>query len=164
MQTILKILWILENEKILICGSGHGKPIDAKTAHKTLELMYTDAASLKDLEEITPHWARRTSYYAQDIMSELERTFTIIAGRLAYISHMLGELEEETEAIELDCLLDIQYMDELFVDFHVFARELNSDGENWVPAICYFYTHKSPINFFNLVHDLNQLRSSNVCA
>ena len=128
MQTILKILWILENEKILICGSGHGKPIDAKTAHKTLELMYTDAASLKDLEEITPHWARRTSYYAQDIMSELERTFTIIAGRLAYISHMLGELEEETEAIELDCLLDIQYMDELFVDFHVFARELH-DGK-----------------------------------
>ncbi len=126
MQTILKILWILENEKILICGSGHGKPIDAKTAHKTLELMYTDAASLKDLEEITPHWARRTSDYAQDLISELERAFTIIAGRMAYISHMLGELEEETEAKELDCILDAKYMDELFVDFHAFARDLHA--------------------------------------
>jgi glyoxylase-like metal-dependent hydrolase (beta-lactamase superfamily II) len=126
MHSILKILWILENEKILFCGCGHGKLIDARTAHKTLEVMYIDAASLKDLEEITPLWARRISDYAQDLISELERIFTIIAGRLAYISHVLGELEEETEAKELDCLLDTQYMDELFVDFHAFARELHA--------------------------------------
>ena len=30
MQSILKILWILENEKILFCGCGHGKLIDAQ--------------------------------------------------------------------------------------------------------------------------------------
>ncbi|MCK9439876.1 MAG: MBL fold metallo-hydrolase [Methanothrix sp.] len=126
MQSILKILWILENEKILICGCGHGKFIDAQTAHKTLQVMYSDAASLKDLQEITPHWARRTSDYAQDLISELERIFTIIAGRLAYISHVLGELEEEAQAKELDCLLDTAHMDELFVDFHAFARELHA--------------------------------------
>ena len=126
MQSIRKILWILENEKILFCGCGHGKLIDAQKAHKALEVMYRDAASLKDLEEITPLWARRTSDYAQDLISELERIFTIIAGRLAYISHVLGELEEETEAKELDCLLDTQYMDELFVDFHAFAKELHA--------------------------------------
>jgi hypothetical protein len=97
-----------------------------QTAHKTLEVMYSDAASLKDLEEITPLWARRISDYAQDLISELERIFTIIAGRLAYISHVLGELEEETEAKDLDCLLDAKYMDELFVDFHAFARELHA--------------------------------------
>lgn len=126
MQSILKIMWILENEKILLCCSGHGRPIDAHTAHKTLEVMYSDAAMLKDLEEITPLWARRTSDYAQDLISELERTFTIIAGRLAYISHVLGELEEETEAEKLDSLMDTQHMDELFVDFHSFAEELHA--------------------------------------
>lgn len=126
MQSIQKILWILENEKILFCGSGHGKPVDAQTARKTLQVMYSDAASLKDLEEITPLWARRTSDYAQDLINELERTFTIIAGRLAYISHMLGELEEETEAKELDCLLDAKYMDDLFVDIHAFVGELHA--------------------------------------
>lgn len=126
MQSILKILWLLENEKILVCGSGHGRPIDAQTAHKTLEVMYSDAASLKDLEEITPLWARRTSDYALDLISELERTFTIIAGRLAYVSHVLGELEEETEAEKLDSLTDGQTMDELFVDFHRFAGELHA--------------------------------------
>lgn len=126
MQSILKIMWILENEKILLCCSGHGRPIDARTAHKTLEVMYSDAASLKDLEEITPLWVRRISDYAQDLINELERTFTIIAGRLAYISHVLGELEEETEAKKLDSLMDTQHMDELFVDFHSFAGELHA--------------------------------------
>lgn len=126
MQSILKILWILENEKIIICCSGHGKFIDAQTARKTLQVMYSDAASLKDLQAITPLWARRISDYAQDLISELERIFTIIAGRLAYISYVLGELEEEAQAKELDCLLDTQNMDELFVDFHAFAGELHA--------------------------------------
>jgi glyoxylase-like metal-dependent hydrolase (beta-lactamase superfamily II) len=125
-QSILKILWILENEKILICCTGHGKFIDAQTARKTLQVMYSNAASLKDLQEITPLWARRISDYAQDLISELERIFTIIAGRLAYISHVLAELEEAAQAKELDCLLDTQYMDELFVDLHAFAGELHA--------------------------------------
>ena len=127
LQSILKILWIMENEKIHICGCGHGKFIDAQTARKTLEVMYSDASSLKDLVEITPLWARRISDYAQDLISELERIFTIIAGRLAYISHVLGELEEETQAKELDCLLDTQYIDELFVEIHSFVRELHAE-------------------------------------
>jgi len=126
MQSILKILWILENEKILFCGCGHGKFVDAQTARKTLQVMYSDAASLKDLQEITPLWARRISEYAQDLINELERIFTIIAGRLAYISHVLGELEEVAQAKELDGLLDTAYLDGLFVDFHAFARELHA--------------------------------------
>ncbi|MDD1762207.1 MAG: MBL fold metallo-hydrolase [Methanothrix sp.] len=125
MQSILKILWILENEKILFCGSGHGKLIDAEKARRSLEVMYQDTASLEKLEVISPLWAKRTSEYALDLKSELERTFTIIAGRLAYVSHVLGELDEESKANELDCLLDIQYMDKLFTDFNDFALQLH---------------------------------------
>lgn len=124
MQSILKILWILENNEITVCWSGHGKFIDALTARKTLQVMYSDAASLKDLQDITPLWARRISDYAQDLITELERILTIIAGRLAYISHVMAELDEDVQARELDGLLDVKYMDELFVDFHVFAGEL----------------------------------------
>jgi glyoxylase-like metal-dependent hydrolase (beta-lactamase superfamily II) len=126
MQSILKILWILENEHILFCGSGHGKLIDTEKARRSLEAMYQDTASLEKLEIITPLWAKRTSEYALDLKSELERTFTIIAGRLEFVSHMLGELDEESKAKELDCLLDIQYMDNLFADFHDFAMQLHA--------------------------------------
>jgi glyoxylase-like metal-dependent hydrolase (beta-lactamase superfamily II) len=126
LQSILKILWVLENEEISFCCTGHGKSIDAGTAQKTLQVMYRDAALLKDLQEITPLWARRISDYAQDLISELERIFTIIAGRLAYISHVLAELDEVAQAREMDGLLDTRYMDELFNDFHAFAGKLRA--------------------------------------
>jgi glyoxylase-like metal-dependent hydrolase (beta-lactamase superfamily II) len=128
LQSILKILWVLENENIQVCCAGHGKFIDAGTAQKTLQVMYRDAALLKDLQEITPLWARRISDYAQDLINELERIFTIIAGRLAYISHVLAELDEGAQARELDGILDTRYMDELFAGFHAFAGELR-DGK-----------------------------------
>ena len=126
MESILKILWVLENENILLCFSGHGRPVDAQTARNTLEVMHSDAASLKGLEEVTPQWAKRTAAYAQDLMIELERIFTIIAGRLAYIAYMLSELEEESEAKELEQLLDSRVLDELFSDFRSFASQLRS--------------------------------------
>ncbi len=125
-DSIQKILWILENEKISLCCSGHGKPIDAQTARKTLEVMYYDVASLKGLEEVTPKWAKGMATYAQELITELERSFTIIAGRLAYIGHILNELEEKTDAEELESLLDSQALDGLFIDFYRFAIELKA--------------------------------------
>ncbi len=124
--SIQKILWILENEKISLCCSGHGKPIDAQMARKTLEVMYYDVASLQNLEEVTPQWAKRTAAYAQDLIIELERSFTIIAGRLSYIGHILNELEEQTDAEELESLLDSHALDGLFIDFYRFAMELKA--------------------------------------
>lgn len=126
MTSILKVLWILENRKIDLCFSGHGRPIDVQTAKKTLEVLYSDAATLENIEKITPQWARHTSAFAQDLMSELERIFTIIAGRLIYIAHMLSTLEEEAEAMEIVQLLDVQVMDDLFSEFHDFAEQLRA--------------------------------------
>jgi glyoxylase-like metal-dependent hydrolase (beta-lactamase superfamily II) len=132
LQSILKIIWILDNEKIQLCGSGHGRFIDAKTAHKTLEAMYSDAACLNELEEITPLWARRTTEYALDLKGELERTFSIIAGRLVYVSHMMSELEEVTQAKELDMLSNSRQLDDLFEDLHQFSMELRAGKKlNW---------------------------------
>ena len=127
-QSILKVLWILENKNIQVCCSGHGRPIDAWTARKTLEVMYNDVSSLQDIEEVTPEWAKRTAAYASDLMTEMERISTIIAGRLAFIAHVLGELEEETEAEETEAIIDPQLLDDLFDDFHSFATAL-SDGK-----------------------------------
>lgn len=126
MNSILKVIWVLENRPIDICFSGHGRAIDVQTAKKTLEVLYSDAATLENIEEITPQWAKRTSAFAQDLMNELERTFTIIAGRLVYVSHMLSTLEEDAEAKEIDRLLDMQVMDDLFSEFHAFATQLRA--------------------------------------
>ncbi|HSD57466.1 MAG TPA: MBL fold metallo-hydrolase [Methanotrichaceae archaeon] len=127
-QSIQKVLWILENKNIQVCCSGHGRPVDAWTARKTLEVMYNDASSLQGLEEITPEWAKRTAAYALDLMAEMERISTIIAGRLAFIAHVLGELEEAAEAEEMDALIDPQLLDDLFDDFYSFSMAL-SEGK-----------------------------------
>jgi glyoxylase-like metal-dependent hydrolase (beta-lactamase superfamily II) len=123
-QSIKKVLWILEDKNIQVCCSGHGRPIDALTARKTLEVMCNDLSSLQGLEEVTPEWAKRTAAYASDLMAEMERISTIIAGRLAFIAHVLGELEEVTEAEETEALLDPSLLDDLFNDFHSFATAL----------------------------------------
>lgn len=125
LQSIQKVLWILENKNIQVCLSGHGRHIDAWTARKTLEVMYNDVSSLQNIEEITPQWAKRTAAYAFDLMTEMERISTIIAGRLAFVAHVLGELEEETEAEEMGALLDPSLLDNLFNDFHGFAIALH---------------------------------------
>jgi len=126
LESVQKVLWILENKNILACCSGHGRPIDTETAKKTLRVMYRDAAALDGIEEISPEWAKRTSAYAQDLMIELERILTIIAGRLAFIAHVLVELEEKSEAEGLISLLSAEQMDELFSDFNSFAMELHA--------------------------------------
>lgn len=124
LDSIQKVLWVLDNKDVRYCCSGHGRPIDALTARKTLEVMYNDAFCLKDLERITPDWAKRTASYAEDLMRELERMSTIIAGRLAFIAHVLDELEETCAAGETEALLDPKALDSLFDDFQRFSVEL----------------------------------------
>ncbi len=123
MKSVQKVLWILENKNILFCCSGHGRPIDTETAKKTFRVMYRDAAALDGIGEISPEWAKRTSDYAKDLMIEIERIFTIIAGRLAFIAHVLAELEEKNEAEETISLLSVEQIDDMFSDFNSFAME-----------------------------------------
>lgn len=129
MESIQKIYWILENEAILLCLSGHGKPIEVETAKKTLAVMYKDAVTLKDLGEIDGKWARQTADYAQDLIRELDRIFIIIAGRLAVTAHIIAELEEVAESKNLEAIINPQALDELFVDFHRFAQDLRSGNK-----------------------------------
>jgi len=129
LAAIQKVIFILEqNEKILLCCSGHGRAIDANTAWSTLRDMYQDVLSLSDLEDVTPKWAKNTAAYAEELMRELERLFTIIIGRLAYISHVLNELEEVNEANYWHSLIDAKQIDDLFSEFNWFVIELR-DGK-----------------------------------
>jgi glyoxylase-like metal-dependent hydrolase (beta-lactamase superfamily II) len=124
-KSIYKIMWILEKKNISFCCPGHGRIVDVDTAWTILSTMYQDVLSLSDLEEITPQWARNTAIYAEDLMRELERLFTIIIGRLAYVSHVLDWLEERGEADGIQTLLDIKQIDELFFEFNRFVPELH---------------------------------------
>jgi len=123
-KSIYKTMWIIEMKNIRYCCSGHGRIIDAQTAWNALQSMYQDVLSLRCLEEITQQWARNTATYAEDLMRELERLFTIIFGRLAYVSLVLEWLDEGGEAENIGKLIDTKKIDELFFDFNCFAEQL----------------------------------------
>jgi glyoxylase-like metal-dependent hydrolase (beta-lactamase superfamily II) len=132
MKSIYKVMWILQKRNIQYCCSGHGKIVDVETAWAILGSMFQDILSLHGLEEITPQWARRTAIYAEDLMRELDRLFTIIISRLAYISHVLDELEESLEADSLQNLIDIKQIEELFLEFNRFVPEFHKGMKlNW---------------------------------
>ncbi|MDD4652246.1 MAG: MBL fold metallo-hydrolase [Methanothrix sp.] len=123
-KSIYKTIWIIEKKNILYCCSGHGRIIDADTAWNALQSMYQDVLSLRGLEEISQQWARNTATYAEDLMRELERLFTIIFGRLAYVSLVLEWLDEGVEAENIGKLIDAKRIDELFFDFNCFVEQL----------------------------------------
>lgn len=123
-KSIYKTMWIIERKNIRYCCSGHGRIIDADAAWNALQSMYQDVLSLRGLEEITQQWARNTATYAEDLMRELERLFTIIFGRLAYVSLVLEWLDEGGEAENIGKLIDTKKIDELFFDFNCFMGEL----------------------------------------
>ena len=132
LASIERVLWILDQKEINLCCPGHGRAIDADQARRTLRSMYRDVLSLSGLEEINPLWARNTAAYAEDLMTELERLFIIITGRLAYTSYVLSAIEESGEAKRLQSLIDVAEIEELFGKFHRFVLELRSGRKlNW---------------------------------
>jgi len=126
LNSIEKVIWILQTRKIKLCCAGHGRNIDADKAWSALNAMYRNVASLPEVGEVSTEWVKVVAAYAEDLMRELERLFTIIAGRLTYISHVLGELEEEAEAEDARSLIDADKIDEVFADFNSFIDDLHA--------------------------------------
>lgn len=124
LASIERVLWILDQKEIALCYSGHGRAIDADLARRTLKSMYRDSLLLSEIEEVNSFWARNTAAYAEDLMSELERLFIIITGRLAYTSHVLDMIDEGRESDRLKLLIDAREIDGLFEQFHEFVIQL----------------------------------------
>ncbi len=135
LESISKVLWIIESKGITACLSGHGRSIDAESAKRTLIKMYGEAESLKNIAQIDLDWTRQTGSFAKETMAELERLFTIVAGRLAYVSHVLDQLEEEDEAAGTDSLIKATFVDDVFSDFNRFTQELHAGKKREIELV-----------------------------
>lgn len=117
---------LLSHGGISVCLPGHGRPLDSPMMLRTLAAMKKEAARLEGIESINPEWVKETAAYAGDLMDEVDRLFTIIAGRLVYVAHVLDELEESGEADRLRGMIDSDLVDELLSDFNRFSLEYHS--------------------------------------
>jgi glyoxylase-like metal-dependent hydrolase (beta-lactamase superfamily II) len=128
-ETVEKIISLLSDEGIMICLPGHGRPMDAESTVRTLRAIQKEARELEGIQEVNPEWVRRTALFGRSLISEVDRLFTIIAGRLVYVSHVLEELEERGEAARMEELIDSGLIDELLADFNRFSQEFQSGNK-----------------------------------
>jgi glyoxylase-like metal-dependent hydrolase (beta-lactamase superfamily II) len=127
MASIEKALWILDNRGIRICCPGHGRPMDVETVKRTLVRLHKYTASLEDIAVIDHDWAKLTADYAHAALREMDRLFTIIAGRLILTSSVLEDLEETEAARDAEGLVDAVAVDELFTRMDYFLSIHRAD-------------------------------------
>jgi hypothetical protein len=106
----------------LVC-SGHGRMIPAADALRMLSAVRADARSLDNIAEMEPDRAARTAAFAGDCMEQVNEIFTIMSGRLQYVSFILDELGESGIADRSSRLIRSDVIDELLEAFHHFAEE-----------------------------------------
>jgi glyoxylase-like metal-dependent hydrolase (beta-lactamase superfamily II) len=108
---------------------GHGRLIAAPDAERMLAAIKKDALALANIAELNHERAAQTAAFAEDCMEEVNELFTIMAGRLYYVSFVLDELGESEIAEEMSALINGDVVDELLEAFSTFAEE-HHRGEN----------------------------------
>jgi len=125
-STLDRVMALLSHGGISIFLPGHGRPLDTPTMLRILKSMKKEAGGLEGIEPINLEWVKETAAFAGDLMDEVDRLFTIIAGRLVYVAHVLDELEESGEADRLRGMIDSDLVDELLSDFNRFSLDYHS--------------------------------------
>lgn len=121
--SVANILGLLRELDIQTCYPGHGRPLPVEKAVEVLEGMRSRLGELGSIKTIDLERVRFTSDYALDILEDANEAFTVIAGRLYYLSYYLEELEELGEAEHCLELVRSDRIDELLVSFHSFVEE-----------------------------------------
>jgi glyoxylase-like metal-dependent hydrolase (beta-lactamase superfamily II) len=102
---------------------GHGRMNTAADTGRTFAAIRTDALALENIAELNHEWSIETAAFAEDCMEQVNELFTIMAGRLYYVSYVMEELGEEDVAAEVSRLIKGDIIDELLEAFRSFADE-----------------------------------------
>jgi glyoxylase-like metal-dependent hydrolase (beta-lactamase superfamily II) len=126
LTSVRHVTWLLKNRSISACLPGHGRCLAPESALKALGRMERDLASLGDLTIKDAERIHFTSEYALDLLEEANDNFSIIAGRLYYLSYNLEDLEEDDEARKYLKMLEHDRIDEMLTSFNRFVEEFHA--------------------------------------
>ena len=121
--SIKKILWAIKEFKINFFYNGHGPKLDSKTVETLLEKNLnnlTKKYSLKNGIALDKNRVETMFEYAFDSLSELCVIFTIITGRISYLSYQMERLEEFDAAKKLWDSEECEKIELLITDFNYF--------------------------------------------
>ncbi len=128
-DSVGKVMWLLDNEDIRILCPGHGRVVPAEIGRTMLSSIRDDARSLNGIATVTPEWAQEMAQYAEGLMDHIAGCFTIMAGRCYRAAHILEELEESGEAEKISGVLNISVIDEILEDFHRFNEDYRNGNQ-----------------------------------
>jgi glyoxylase-like metal-dependent hydrolase (beta-lactamase superfamily II) len=114
---------LIKGGRIQLICPGHGRVIPAADVSRMLSSVRGDAIALADIAELNRERAARTAAFAEDCMEQVNELFTIMAGRLHYVSYILDELGESGMAEYASALIKGDTIDELLEAFHNFSQE-----------------------------------------
>jgi glyoxylase-like metal-dependent hydrolase (beta-lactamase superfamily II) len=102
---------------------GHGRAIKAADAGRMFAAIRSDAQALENIAELNHERAIETAAFAEECMEQVNELFTIMAGRLFYVSYVMEELGEDDIAEEISNLIKGDAIDELLEAFRSFSEE-----------------------------------------
>jgi hypothetical protein len=120
---------LIERGGIQLVCPGHGRMISSEDALRMLSAVRTDAGGLANIARLDHERSVRTAEYARDCMEQVNELFTIMSGRLQYVSYILDELGESGMADQASLLIRGDTIDELLETFHTFAED-HRQGNN----------------------------------
>jgi len=125
-RSLAGIRELLSRGGIAVVCPGHGRILLAGDASRMLGAVQEDTGTLTGVEELNQDRARETAAFAEACMEQVNELFTVMAGRLYYVSHVMEELGEDGIAADLPALLRGDVIDDLVEDFAGFTREFHS--------------------------------------
>jgi len=123
------VIALLDKDDIDLVCPGHGRVIPAKTARSLLFTARTEALSLVGIEELDSKRAAQTAAFAEECMVQVNELFTIMAGRLWYVSYVLEGLGESAVAEQANSLIRGDVIDGLLDAFRAFSIEHHAGNQ-----------------------------------
>jgi len=122
------VLALLDRDDIDLVCPGHGRVITAKTAQSILTGARGEARGLGGIKELNSERAAQTAVFAEECMEQVNELFSIMAGRLWYVSYVLECLGESAVAAHADSLIRGDVIDELLDAFREFSIEHHANN------------------------------------
>lgn len=123
LTSIQGVRQVLTDGGITLCWNGHGREITAPAALRALGKLEDDLGRMKAIGNFDSERLRESVDYAQDMLTEANRLFPVIAGRIYYLSYYLEVLGEAEEAARYQDLIESDQIDTFLTDFDAFATE-----------------------------------------
>ncbi len=127
-RSLGSMLAVMDGGGISMVCPGHGRVVTQPDAVRMLSAVCRDARELSDIAELNRERAEHAAAFAEDCMEQVNELFTIMAGRLYYVSYVMDELGESDLADQTGTLIPGDTIDEILEAFSAFAEEHHHGG------------------------------------